>query len=351
MELKPKSRILVIRLSAIGDVARTLSAVTLLRRQYPQAYIAWVVEEKSSPILDGDPAIDEIILFPRMRYSRLIKNPFKWPQLIKDWVQFARKLKSYRFDVVFDFHGILKSGLISFFTGAKHRIGYTRPFVKEMNWLFSNIKIPLENSRLNRYDRNRELVSRWVTGSKSDPIPLFVSLQDQQRISLFLKQIEIEKGFKNPRKIVVLHPGASKGRKQWPSERFSELADKLIQNEKVVVILTWGPGEKELAEKVLGQVKRKESIVLSQELSLKQLAELASRADLFVSADSGPMHIAAAMGARQIALFGPTDPMVNNPNNPKATVVHHPNDEGIPSTMNQIEVEEVLHLSRLKLID
>lgn len=341
MKLRPKSRILIVRLSAIGDVARTLSAVSLLRKEYPETFIAWVVEEKSKPVLDGDPALDEVILFPRKTFTQLSRNPAHWPAFFREWKKFTKKLQSYHFDLVLDFHGIFKSGLIAWFSGAPIRVGYNRAAVKEWNWLFTNQKIALPKADLNRYDRNRALVAQWISDKPSDPTPMYIALKDQEKISHFLNELKLRKTNGAPQKCVILHPGASKPHKRWQTEKFAQLADLLIETEKVTVILTWGPGEKELAEKVKSLANNKEQLFLAPDLSLKQFAELTSRINLFVSADSGPMHIAASMGANQIALFGPTDPKVNDPHNPKATLV---------TTMHEVTVEEVLHLCRLKLI-
>ncbi len=340
MKLRPKSRILIVRLSAIGDVARTLSAVSLLRKEYPEAFLAWVVEEKSKPVLDGDPALDEVILFPRKTFTQLSQHPTQWPAFFREWKNFTKKLQSYHFDWVLDFHGIFKSGLIAWFSGAPIRVGYNRAAVKEWNWLFTNQKITLPQTDLNRYDRNRALVAPWVSDKPSDPTPMYIALKDQEKISHFLNEIKMKEPHGSQRKCVILHPGASKPHKQWQTEKFTQLADRLIETEKVIVIVTWGPGEKELAQKVAEMARDKNHIFLAPELTLKQFAELTSRIHLFVSADSGPMHIAAAMGANQIALFGPTDPKVNDPHNPKATLV---------TAMHEVSIDEVLHLCRLKL--
>lgn len=349
MKLHPKSRILVIRLSAIGDVARTLSAVSLLRKHYPNAYIAWAVEEKSLPVLEGDPSLNEVILFPRKTFTQLSRNPANWFEFIRTWKNFVHSLQSHHFDIVLDFHGIFKSGLISFFSRAPIRIGYSRPLVKEWNWLFSNHKVTLSNPNLNRYDRNRALIEQWIPSAPSDPTPMYISLKDQEKIGHFLNEIKIKQSNGTTLHSVILHPGASKAHKQWQPEKFAQLADGLMESEKVALILTWGPGEKELAEKVKSLIKHKDHVFLAPDLNLKQFAELTSRIDLFISADSGPMHIAATMGANQIALFGPTDPKVNDPNNPKATLIKAKDFKNI-NAMQEIQVEEVLHIARLKLI-
>lgn len=349
MELKPDSKICVIRLSAIGDVARTLSAVSLLRKHYPNAHFTWVVEEKSKPVLDDDPSLDEVILFPRKVFTRLSRNPRNWPQLFREWKAFTQKLKSKQFDVVLDFHGIFKSGLIAFFSAAPIRVGYKRKFVKEWNWFFTNVKIDLAHPDLNRYERNQALIQEWIPKVPADPTPMYISLKDQQTITHFLNEIILKHPNGSKPKCVILHPGASKPHKRWAAENYARLADKLIQTENVLIVLTWGPGEKELAEKVKGLIKIKDRVYLAPKLDLKQFAELTSRIDLFISADSGPMHIAATMGANQIAIFGPTDPKVNDPNNRNATLITAKDFHNL-NAMEEISVDKVLHNARLKLI-
>ncbi len=349
MELKPKSKLLVLRLSAIGDVARTVSAVSLLRKHHPCAFIAWCVEEKSLPVLEGDPSIDQVILFPRKTFTKLSKNPKNWPAFYQEWKKFVAQLRSYDFDLVLDFHGIFKTGLIGWASKAPIRVGFRREFVKEWSWLFTNMKIPLASPDLNRYDRNQALIQKWVPNVASDPTPMYISLKDQEKISVFLNEIQMNQKNGTTSKNVIIHPGASKPHKRWQTEKFVALADGLIETENVNIILTWGPGEKELAESVQQQIKQSDHVFLAPTLDLKQFAELTSRIDLFISADSGPMHIAATMASNQIAIFGPTDPIVNDPNNPKATVIKA-KDFHNQNAMEDVSVEEVLHVSRLKLL-
>lgn len=344
-ELPPQARILIIRLSAIGDVVRTLPAAALLRKNYPRSYLVWLVEEKASDVLKEDPILNEVWVFPRKKLAQLARNPLCWWELIKWTWQFTQKLREKKFDLILDFHGIFKSGFLGWLSGAPLRVGYARAFVKELNGLFTNFKVPLPVRPISRHERNFALIQTWVSEKELRPTPIVVPIRDQARMALFLRRAPKEPG----RRRVLLHPGASKSHKRWFAERYAQVADALIEAEGAQVVLTWGPNEKQAAEAVRAAMQHKEEALLSPELSLKQLAELASQCDLFISTDSGPMHIAAAMGARQIALFGPTDPAVNLPNNPKAAVLYHkvpcsPCRAGCPdkTCLKQITAEEVL---------
>src|SRR5512135_3432 len=119
-------RILILRLSAVGDVVRTLPAVRALRKLLPSSRITWLVEEPSKGFLESQPEVNEVLLFPRRRWSDGIRSPWTVARTFSEMLQFVRRLRKQRFDLVLDFHGIIKSGLISLLSGAPVRIGYDR---------------------------------------------------------------------------------------------------------------------------------------------------------------------------------------------------------------------------------
>ena len=124
-------RILIIRLSAVGDVIRTLPAVKAIKTYYPSSSVTWVVEEPSRALLESQPEIDEVILFPRRRWVEGIKSPRKMWRTMREAWQFILDIRRGRFDVVLDFHGILKSGLLSFLSGSPVRVGFDRRTSRE----------------------------------------------------------------------------------------------------------------------------------------------------------------------------------------------------------------------------
>ena len=179
-------KILILRLSAVGDVLRTLPAVMALRKYLPSSYIAWVVEEPSKTLLESQPGIDQVILFPRKRWTKGMKSAVKLWKTLKEMGQFVLELRKKKYDIVFDFHGIIKSGMISYLSGAPKRIGYDRTSSKEGNFLFSNIKVKLPKERISRYQRNFALLKGVGLEVKEFDARLHIPQRGKEYVESFL---------------------------------------------------------------------------------------------------------------------------------------------------------------------
>jgi len=312
------SKILIIRLSAVGDVVRTLPALRAIREKFPSAYIAWLVEEKASGILEGNPDLDRIIIFPRKKIVKGFLNPLtSLPTLIEP-VRFIKELRGMKFDLVLDFHGIFKSGLISFLSGASHRVGFSRGFCKESNYIFNNHHVHLKDKSLNRIEKNLALISALgIEPIELDPvIPL--TQDDRKKIdNFFLQNMAV---IHHP--LIAIHPGTSPNTlyKRWDEERYVQLANTLIEDYHARIILTWGPGELSTVEEIAHQMKYR-PLIACQTDNLQQLAEIFRRCDLYIGSDTGPMHIAASVKTPVIAIFGPTDHVVNAPSKRNRNII------------------------------
>ena len=322
---------LILRLSAVGDVIRTIPAVKVLKEQCPSSHIAWMVEEPSKALLESQPEIDEVILFPRKRWTEGIKSPHKIWRTLREMWGFILDLRKQRFDVVLDFHGFLKSGLVSFLSGAPKRIGFDRRSSQEGNFLFSNVKVSLSNGKVSRFKRNFVLLKG--IGLEIKPLlngrgyPGFV--REKPNLHIPPKDFKyIESFFLNTwstppkRPWIALHSGTSSKTvyKRWMSGRYSELADRLVHELGATTIFTWGPGElswvEEIRTKMMGP-----SVIGPKTESLTQLGELFRRCDLYIGGDTGPMHIASLMGIPVVVIYGPTDPVVNEPFGPHKKII------------------------------
>ncbi len=303
-------RILIVRLSAVGDVIRTLPAAKALKKHYPSSLITWVVEEPSRPLLESQPEIDEVVLFPRKRWAEGMKSARGiWRTIGEVW-GFVSDLRSRRFDVTLDFHGILKSGLISFFSGSPNRIGFDRRSSKEGNFLFSNAKVKLPEERMSRFQRNFSLLRGMGLEVNSFHPSLHIPPRDREYVESFFNKISTP-----PRRpLIAIHPGTSPQTmyKRWMPDRYVELADRLISELKATVVFTWGPDELEWVEDIRREMKEP-SILGPRTESLTQLGEVFRRCDLYIGGDTGPMHIASLMGIPVVVIYGPTDPIVNEP--------------------------------------
>ena len=151
-------KVLVLRLSAVGDVIRTLPAVQALKEQAPSSSVTWIVEEPSQAFLESQPEVDSVILFPRKKWTTGMKSLGTVWETLGEMRRFIVGIRKRKFDVVLDFHGILKSGLLSFLSGSRKRIGYDRRSTKEGNFLFSNVKVRLSREKISRFERNFALL-------------------------------------------------------------------------------------------------------------------------------------------------------------------------------------------------
>lgn len=301
-------KFLILRLSAIGDVIRTLPAVAAIRENFPLSHITWVVEEGSFNLLETQPEIDRVILFPRRKWLKGIRSVTGIWKTLREMKDFVSSLRRQKFDVVLDFHGILKSGILSYLSRGSKRVGYDRKESKEGNFLFSNVKVSLPGKRVSRFERNFFLLKGIGLEEKPSCPKFHIPSGDQDCIDSFFR------GLRSPltRPLIAIHPGTSPktAYKRWMPGQYARLADRLIHEIGASVIFTWGPGELELVEEIRGAMKEA-SILAPQTEALTQLGEIFRRCDLYIGGDTGPMHIAAFVGVPVVVIFGPTDPVVN----------------------------------------
>jgi len=302
--------ILILRLSAVGDVIRTLHAVKALKEYYPSSFITWIVEEPSRTLLESQPEIDEVILFPRKRWTRGMKSVRRMGGTIEEMWKFILDLRRRKFDVVLDFHGILKSGLLSFLSGSSKRIGFDRKSSREGNFLFSNIKVSLPQAGVSRFQRNFELLGGMGLEIKNFHSKLRIPDKDREYVESFL-QSQIPP-LQKP--LIAIHPGTSPKHifKRWMPNQYSQLADRLTRELNATVIFTWGPEELNWVEGIRKGMEQP-SILAPRTESLTQLGEIFRHCDLYIGGDTGPTHIASFMGTPVVVIYGPTDPALYEP--------------------------------------
>jgi heptosyltransferase-1 len=303
-------KILILRLSAVGDVLRTLPAVMALRENFPSSHIAWVVEEPSKTLLESQPEIDQVILFPRKKWTDGMKSIGKLWNTFKEMGHFILELRKEKFDFVLDFHGIIKSGTISFLSGSPKRIGYDRKSSKEGNFLFSNIIVKLPKEKISRYQRNFALLKGVGLEVKDFDARLHIPQRDKEYIESFL--VRLNPPLRSPS--IAIHAGTNPKAafKRWMPGHYAQLGDRLIHELGATVIFTWGPGESESVEAIRGKMKEP-SVLGPKTESLTELGELFRRCDLYIGGDTGPMHIASLMGTPVLVIYGPTDPVFHEP--------------------------------------
>ncbi len=284
------SRIAIVRLGAIGDVVNTMPLLVTLRDALPRAQLTWVIEPKSWPILEGHPALDDHVLFPRHEVRR-------------HGAAFVRELRSRRFDVVLDTQRLLKSALVSLASGCRVRIGFDRCRSKEGNWLFATAHLRPREGQAPMIDQFREFAT--ALGCALGPVrwDLPIPSAARQRAESALAGVA--------RPYVVLNLGASKPKNLWAAERWAELTRRIGDELGRPVLWTGGPQDVQRARAAARSASPARDLVGATDL--KTLAAILEGASLVVSCDTGPMHIAVAVGAPVVGLFGPADPARTGP--------------------------------------
>jgi len=300
--------ILVVRLGAVGDVVRTLPAVTCLKRTWPGARIVWAVEEPSAPLLQGHPALDDVKIFRIRALKKMVKSANLFG-LASQLREYAASLRSEGFDWAIDFQGTIKSAMIARLGRARKTIGMGAGHAREQSYrLYSHpVAIPRDPSgrKMSRGARALALVAS-LGADVSSPER---SLPRREDAAAIARAFLDAKAPKRPR--VLIYPGTSQAQawKRYPPEMFARVGDALGSSFEGSVLLGWGPGEEWMVEEVRRRMSR--APVILPRTSLPELTEILRECDLFIGSDTGPLHIAAAAGTRTIALYGPTDPAVN----------------------------------------
>jgi lipopolysaccharide heptosyltransferase I len=303
--LEGTERVLVVRLGAVGDVIRTLPATHLLKSSFPRLHLAWIVEDLSSDLLEGNPEIDEVIRFPR----RALKSDRAHPRRLAARLAALRSdLASRRFDLAIDFQGSFKSGVITLLSGARRRIGLGPGHARELSFLCTSEWVRPRSRWLNRVERN--LLLAEAIGAAGDAIEVMIPENPEEagRAREILREASPDG---DP--VVVLAPGTSslQSHKRWPAAHFSLLAGLLRKSPGVRSLVAWGPGEESLAQAVVSASNGAARAL--PPVGLRLLASILRRSSLFVGADTGPMHLAWGVGCPVVAIFGTTDPRLNAP--------------------------------------
>jgi ADP-heptose:LPS heptosyltransferase len=339
-------KILLVRLSAMGDVIFSLPTLAAVRNVHPGARITWVVEDKAATLLTHRDDLAGLIVYPRKAIQQAMRNPFLWPRMIGILWKHFRALRRERYDAVYDLQGNLKSGIHTFFSRSQRKIGFAKAQVKELNHLFTREHVEPPGSAIHRIEKSYSLVK-----------PGFDS-KEIERPDLLLPEAEKERARERlggwlgkPGPVLIAHPGTSAfgAYKRWAPEKYGRLAARLQADRGFKTLVTWGPGEKELAEAVAAAGEGAATVCPATG-SLLELAALIAMARVYVSADSGPLHIANYLGVPCLALFGPKDPALYKPYFPPSRVVRRADVDCSPCTrrtcddpicMTGLEVDEV----------
>jgi heptosyltransferase-1 len=282
-ENRVEPRVLIVRLSAIGDCVQTMPVACAVRHYWPEAHVTWVVEKASAPLVEACDAVDQVIVLPK-RFAT------SWRLLAK----LRSVLADGNFDFALDPQGLTKSGLVSWLSPAKRRIGFARPASREFNpWLQTEL---VNSAATHRVDRYLELLR--PVGIERPPVRFGIALPAEVKATA--EKLEERYAFRDG--YAVLNPGAGWDSKLWPVDRFAEVARHLFSRGVPSVVVWAGDKEQSWAKQIVDASGG--AAILAPPTSLLELAAILKYSRLFVGSDTGPLHLAAAMGTRCVALFG-----------------------------------------------
>jgi lipopolysaccharide heptosyltransferase I len=290
-------RILIVRLSAVGDVIHGLPVLNALRGARPDAFLAWVVEDRAAALLRGHTALDELIVVPR----GFLKSPGQVWQL-------RRRLRALRCDTAIDLQGLAKSAIVARLSGAPRRIGFGDEKGRELSRWLNNDLVRSRSAHI--IDSNLELLEPLGIQPPPARFEIPESAADAAMAAEIVGRERLHAGFG------IINPGAGWPSKLWPAQRFAAVAAYLGRVERLPTLVVWA-GEREhgWARQIVAGSEG--HAFEAPRTSLTELAALCRRAVVFVGSDTGPLHLAAAVGTACVGLYGPMSAQRNGPYGPR----------------------------------
>lgn len=294
-------RVLIVKLSSIGDVVHALPVSAALKRAHPHLYLAWAVETACADMVCGNPFLDEIIEVPRHEWKRRRRDP----RILGDVARTISEMRRRRFDVAVDLQGLLKSAVLCRLSGAPVRLGYH--WQREgSRWLVR--AVPRRPQSIHIVDQYLDVAAELGAATDRVEFPLTISDEDHAYAGRLLGELDVAPG----EDVVVLNPSAGREYKRWPAANYAELSDRLELDAGVKCIFIGGPGDVELGTEIAGMKRTPMRGVIGR-TTLKQVGALLQSSLAHVCGDTGSAHIASAVGTRCVSLFGPTDPTRTGP--------------------------------------
>lgn len=292
------TNILIVKLSAIGDVIHALPVSHALKQTYPQARVTWIVEPPAYDLLTNNPYIDEVLVFEKKKFKSL-------GGFLKNVPSFSASLKRAQYDVVLDLQGLGKSAAIAYLTQAPRKLGTCN-----MREYSDRISQPVCGPHAKGHIVQQYLDVARFLGCEVGQIvfPIHCTAKEVATAEALMKQAGMDS--QNP--YVILAPGANWPNKRWPPAHYAHLASWLYERGVIPVVIGGGVVDDRLVAEIQAAMEIP-PVDLVGKTTLKQLAHVISRAKALVGGDTGTMHLAAALGKPAIALMGPTDANRNGP--------------------------------------
>lgn len=302
-------RLLIVRLGSLGDIIHTLPVAAAVRAALPTAHIAWLVDQRWRPLLDQVEGIDAVLSVPRDGWGGIREG--------------IARVRREKFDCVVDVQGLYKSAVLAWLSGAPLRVGFDGRAARESGAaIFYNRRVAPAHGH--RITKNLSLAAAVATlaapegADRRSQFPLRVPAEAETSVRQMLRGQDVTSYF-------MLSPGGGWISKCWPTERFGELHRRLAARLGWRGVVSYGPGERQLAEAVLASAGIPAPLLL--ELDLPQLMAALRGAQFFVGGDTGPLHLSVALGTPVVGLYGPTDPLQTGPYGRQDVVVRNARPE------------------------
>jgi lipopolysaccharide heptosyltransferase I len=303
------SRTLIIKPSSMGDIVQALPVLTALKEQHPRARIWWLVAKPFAGLLEGHPRLDGLILFDRDRFAQMARRA----GVVLEFLEFLKDLRRRRFTTVLDLQGLLRSGVLALATGAPNRIGFGS--ARELAPLFYTAQVRLPRREMHAVERYLAAARQVGLGPPQSTDHLPVTEESRRRARERLQAEGLWRG----EAFLVVGAHARWESKQWPGDRFAQVAERLWREAHARSVVIGGRDASPSARQVLqaaaalGLSGPSLPLDLAGKTTLKESVAIIAEARAMVTNDSGPMHIAAAVGTPVVAIFGPTHPKRTGP--------------------------------------
>jgi lipopolysaccharide heptosyltransferase I len=328
-------RFLIVRLSSIGDIVHALPAAAALAERFPQAQIHWVVEKRHALLLEGNPHLRRIVTLDTLEWRKHLTSSATWQEIWNG----SSDLRRDFYTAAIDFQGLWKSAVVTWLSRARERIGFSERWLREPSAgiLYSQRVSPREHIHV--VQENLALVERLGARTERWQFPLPWSDDDDAYVDSQISSMDAG-GF------IIVNPGGGWRSKCWSPENYTALIRQLVVTQHEKILLTGSPAEEPMINDILQGAATKRARYVPT--TLVQYIALARRARLFIGGDTGPLHLAAAVGTPIVGIYGPTDPVRNGPFAPgdialsNCGPVNHTRREANPAYLPGISVAAVL---------
>lgn len=299
--------VLIVRLSAIGDVLHALPVLEALRHCLPEARLGWVVEELSAPLLIGNPCLDKLYVIPKKRWKKNLVG-----SLLSEIVPFARQVRADGWDAAVDLQGLFKSGLAARVSGSRVRVGFGDDAAREMNPVFTTLRVTPAPETRHVVERNLSLLHALGLEPPMD-VRGRIGLEEDEKETM-RERLYGEETPAASESLVALNPGAGWASKKWEPAKYARVGTILWRERQLQPLVVWGPGEEDLRDEVAaGLEAEKVPHLVAPKTSVRELAALIALCDLFIGGDTGPSHLAAVLDVPVVSIFGASDGHRNRP--------------------------------------